>query len=64
MNKFDDFLYSNFGKIIGGVIALIIVLLIFEIGILKTVILLLAVGVGVFLGKKYIKAEKFKDFFK
>lgn len=57
-----QFIYSNFKKISGAVIGLIIGILILVIGFFKTLVICLTTLIGYYLGARWRFEEDLKDF--
>ena len=64
MNKLEKFIKENVGMLVGGALALILILFILEVGIIKAILITVVVIVGIILGKKFITYDKIKELLK
>ncbi|ADL42973.1 hypothetical protein COB47_1693 [Caldicellulosiruptor obsidiansis OB47] len=64
MNKLEKFIKENVGMLVGGALALILILFILEVGIVKAILITVVVIVGIILGKKFITYDKIKELLK
>ncbi|ACM60974.1 small integral membrane protein DUF2273 [Caldicellulosiruptor bescii] len=64
MNKLEKFIKENVGMLVGGALALILILFILEVGIVKAILITVVVIVGIILGKKFITYDKIRDLLK
>ncbi|WAM32299.1 DUF2273 domain-containing protein [Caldicellulosiruptor naganoensis] len=64
MNKLEKFIKENVGMLVGGALALILILFILEVGIVKAILITVVVIVGIILGKKFITYDKIREFLK
>jgi len=64
LNKLEKFIKENVGMLVGGALALILILFILEVGIVKAILITVVVIVGIILGKKFITYDKIKELLK
>ncbi|ABP66672.1 hypothetical protein Csac_1058 [Caldicellulosiruptor saccharolyticus DSM 8903] len=64
MNKLEKFIKENVGMLVGGALALILILFILEVGIVKAILITVVVIVGIILGKKFITYDKIRELLK
>ncbi|HHX78050.1 MAG TPA: DUF2273 domain-containing protein [Firmicutes bacterium] len=62
INLIFDFLDRNWGKVIGGLLGLILGILFLKYGFWRTILLILIVTLGVYAGDKYLDSNSFHDF--
>jgi len=64
LNKLEKFIKENVGMLVGGALALILILFILEVGIVKAILITVVVIVGIILGKKFITYDKIRELLK
>jgi len=62
MNNWYDFLLKNLGKIIGGLIGLLVSVILISFGFWKGLFIIFCIGVGAFLGWRLDDSEQLRQF--
>lgn len=55
---------DNWGKVLGGIVGLVIALLIVGFGFWRGLFILVCIAVGIYVGSRYEHSEQVRDFFR
>jgi len=64
VDNIEKFFKENVGMIIGGLIAFVLILFVLEVGVVKSLIIIIAVICGIIAGKRFLTYDKIKSFLK